>query len=186
MKKEILDEPMRDAIFDYLQQGETILWEGKPIHNYSFTIIATWLLLFLSFLSISIYQNSKSWLAVTMFLILIILPFAYANFKQIKKQREVKYVITQNRVFFKQKINGKIQINSIPFEYIPRVYLNNNDLSLNTGDISFLLKKPAKGKFKTYQSYNNQPHELPTFENIENPKEVIKLLQQLIKAANNT
>ncbi|MFK8009006.1 MAG: hypothetical protein AB8H03_21770 [Saprospiraceae bacterium] len=185
MKNQILDEPIRDSFFDYLEKGEKVLWEGKPVINYNFTIVVIWFILFLSPSYVSIYQSSKTWLSLSMFLILIVFPFIYANFKQKRKQREVKYAITQNRIFFKQKVNKKIQINSISFEHIPRVYLNNNT-SLNTGDISFLLKKPAKGKFHTYHIDNNQALELPTFQQVENPKTIIKLLQQQIKKSNSS
>lgn len=186
MRKETLDELIRDSFSDYLVKGEKILWEGKPIQDYSYTIISTWFLLFFSLFSISIYQSSKSWLSLSMFLILIVLPFVYTNFKQIKKQRKVMYAITQQRVFFRQQIDQKIQINSISFEHIPRVYLNNYDGFSKKGDISFLLKKPAKGKFWTYTIDNNHPHELPTFEHVKNPKEIIQLLQQQIKNVNTS
>ncbi len=102
-------------------------------------------------------------------------------FQKHKKTNTIKYAITQDRVFFRQFIGQETQINSILIEYIPRVYLNNYDHHSKKGDISFLLKKPAKGKFITYRFDNNQPHELPTFQQVENAKEIMQIIQQQIR-----
>ncbi len=186
MKKEILDEPIRDSFFDFLEQGEKVLWEGEPVKDYTYLFISYVFVSFLILLGLVIYSSSKSWFALILFMTFIIVPFVYTNFKQLKRKNEVRYAITQHRVFFRQKINREIQIDSISFKHIPRVYLNNNDDYSKTGNISFLLKKPAKGKFWTYTIDNNHPHELPTFEHVKNPKEIIQLLQQQIKNANTS
>ena len=61
MKKEILDEPIRDSFFDFLEQGEKVLWEGEPVKDYTYLFISYVFVSFLILLGLVIYSSSKSW-----------------------------------------------------------------------------------------------------------------------------
>lgn len=199
MKKIILDEPIRDSFADYLDKGETILWQFRPIPTNAITIstfrkqpihiglqelvsnvgLTILLIGYVFFLS---EANNPFHIFFTISFTLLILILSIIRIINISQKTE--YAITQKRIFFRLAHLPEQEIQQIQFSEI-----NNCVLSINkngTGTIFLAVKDPANIPFDTYENLETQKDSAakrsqPTLENVEEPQSVVQLIRQGIQ-----
>ena len=178
MKNQILDELTQHSLPDFLKKGETILWEGQPKFKTKFfsvllgdrkalTLIASFLgLIFLIYFCL-------------IFLIPILLGILLSNF--IKRKKTV-YFITNQQIIFQLWRRGKKQFHQIPFSAIQDLVIQED--RENYGVIFLAIKNPQSLQFDTYNLRSGKRRHQPTFEMIEDVREVALLIRQGIQQNN--
>ena len=175
MKNEILDDIFTDNLRNQLEDGEVIIWEGKPhFNNYSRLVTAWSMFLFIGFnLIYSISQNIH-WLTA-----LIIIALIFSIFRLFFRQKKTRYLVTNARVIFQLPNKRKTQIQSLPLNQIEDVIYEEG--KNKNGTISLTLKKSFKTDIKTIDLKKNVSRKNPTLELIENVEEVGNYIQQAIE-----
>lgn len=184
MKNEILDEPIQYSFFDYLEKGEKILWEDQTQKEVLISIFEIIPIVFFSSILFSFRSFSMGFFLISTFSLLIIFSILYPKSKRIKRQRETKYALTPKRIILQQYIFDGLIVDQIPLEYIARVSIETNHFNFRIGDIFLLIKDDKKGLVKTYHPLIEQPNPVPTIWQINNPKEVLKLINEQLKEIN--
>lgn len=134
MKNQVLDTPFRDSFPDFLEKGETLLWEGQPSNkslqkmepepnNYSDHSQNTFWVFYTILIIVLIYNGGSIGAIVAMILIGIfskVIPFLFSVNKN-----NYKYAITPKQVLFEIKKNyiGKKKIHTIPLTEIKDIIL---------------------------------------------------------------
>lgn len=191
MNEKILDAPFAEVpkrhIEDYLEDGENILWTGRPKENLPFTYgfgIGVFIIcaaIFTNPGSMWILGKWGYFIAIPLTLILHVILTVRKN----EKKKNTIYAVTEKRVFFQFKKNLKKEIHYIPFSEIYNVMFNENVLykrfNQNYGVIYFTVKNPAAIPFTTYDFEVGERRHQPTFELIENPEEVANIILNRIK-----
>ncbi len=134
MKKLILDTPFCDSFSDFLEKGETIVWEGQPSWKSGYQYDATpdeygnymqftfWSIVIIVIAAMIL--NGTSTLIIACSIVAIII-FKILPSLMLSNKRNFKYAITQKQVFieFKKNIIGKQEIHSIPLSEIKDILL---------------------------------------------------------------
>jgi len=190
MKNLILDELIPDSFSDYLEKGETIVWQAsadkkeysiaptKPerekvtVKNFSLDILFL-IFFFVSFYFIENLSNGE------FYLLAFSLMFLFILIERIRS-KPIKYAITTHRVLFKSIISRKVRMYEIPLSEINQCIIveNNNQ----KGTIFLAIKNPDTIDFDTLR--NGEKRHQPTLENIENPEAVAELIREGIKNVN--
>ncbi|MFK7774084.1 MAG: hypothetical protein AB8F94_18170 [Saprospiraceae bacterium] len=168
MKNEILDDIFNDSLRDQLEEGEVVIWEGKPqFNNYSrMRTIGYWLLCFGLLFSNSI-RKERYWL-----LVFTIVGVIYTGYHLFLNQKKTRYLITKLRIIFQLP---KTEIQSLPFNQLDEVIVNKD------GSIELLLKETYSTEIKTMDISNNTPRKNPTLELIEDVEEVASYIRNGIE-----
>lgn len=189
MKNEILDEPIEDSFSKYLEKEEILIWEDRS--NKEFLIstiqiipIIIYLVILLLAIHSSVQSFSMGFFLFSTFALLILFSTLLPKFKQIKKQRRTKYALTSKRIILQHYTLDQLIIDSIPLEDIARVSVETNHFNFRIGDIFLLIKNNKKGMIITYHPLIEKPNPLPTIWQINNPKEVLKLINEQLKKIN--
>jgi hypothetical protein len=169
MKNQILDEPIRNSFSDFLEKGETILWEGQSEIKKDF------------------HPPWPEERAIHYFIFYkIILPL-YLNIIHIGKNKKTGYAVTSKRVLFRLGHWKKNRIHDILFSQIKNLLIIEDEKNA-IGSIFLIIKNPAAVNFDTFEIINHSKSEKrhqPTLENLKNPNKVAELIRQGIKNPNN-
>lgn len=193
MKKLILDTPFRDSFSDFLDKGETILWQENPRLNISYfnhilkepieqLLIAIVIVLFLTFYLMEFIGPLGG---IIIFLTYVIIEHFWVNFRNIKNKKTL-YAITQKRIFFSFKTLNKATIHSINFIDIKNFQINHDKYDKKSNTVFLSLKNPTSISFTTYNLKNGEGRHQPTLELIKDAKTVSNLLLNGIKNANTS
>lgn len=192
MKNQILDTPFRDSFSDFLEKGETIVWQASAekkeysiaptipekkkitIKSFSLDIIIS-IIFFVSFFYIEKFSEGLSFLLAFPIMLLITLIVRL-------RSKPLKYALTTDRVLFKSVISREIRIYEIPFSEINHCIIVENENQ--KGTIFLAIKNPDAITFDTLR--NGEKRHQPTLENIENPQAVAKLIREGIRKANSS
>lgn len=186
MKNEILDEPIRDTFSDYLQQGETIVWEGQPRQNNPFTGGFGVGVFIFCFYFLLMHDAFKPF-TIPIIISILVGHIVFTVYKN-KKKGKTKYAISQKSVFFQIRSLGKTEIHTIPFEDLNNVIVTENDFYLSfkkgIGVIHLGHKNPAQLNFTTYDFDITERRHQPTLELIEDVNKIAELIRQGIRNVN--
>lgn len=181
MKKQILDEQIRDSFFDYLDKGETILWRGHPEKSNLTFIHEIILFLVTNFISLvtTIVSTQKYTIGIVILLI-ISTVMVISRIKRIKRMKATNYAITQKRIFFQFYHKKQRTIHQIHFSNVKNILLD------VTPDVIYIgTKNPSQINFDTY-NFNlilEKRHQ-PTLELIKDIEQVAQLIRQGIQQNN--
>ena len=204
MKREILDEPIRQLVDDFLEKEESVLWEGTPSIDsldgsfFFILFIAAFpgLFLLLWYLTMTENQLNSFYQIAGSVIIFFSILLSYNYSKQLKRIR-THYFITQKQILFQLKK----EIHSIPFTEINNIliidfdpigdpdyeddsiYLNKPDKDPLFGTIFLAVKNPKLIPFQTYDFRTREKRAQPTLELIKT-KKAGELIHQGIKNAN--
>ncbi len=169
MKNQILDEPIRDSFFDFLEKGETIMWKGQPElkeDSYEIDLGEGGIIFYLLF-----YK--------------IISPI-FRKIIHIGKNEKTEYAITSKRILFRLGHWKKDRIQDILFSQIKNLLITKYEENA-IGTIFLVMKNPAAVNFDTFEIINHSKSEKrhqPTLENIKDIDKVTQLIHQGIKHNN--
>ncbi|MFK7775516.1 MAG: hypothetical protein AB8F94_25465 [Saprospiraceae bacterium] len=197
MKKEILDIPFRDSIFDFLEIKEEIIWQGEPqlfpnrnrneklylgyslddiLSRLMFTLLCVFIVLALILLED--YPIAGLIFVIGTAATVIIYEYIYKG-----TSRNIEYILTQKKVFFKftKKGSTKTAFHAISYGDISKVDVAMEGDLEDIGAIFFYLKNPNNKPFTTRNiRYGGERYQI-TMELIEHPYEVIKLIREGIE-----
>ena len=208
MKNQILDELTRDSFSDFLEKGETILWEASARKSgYSITptntdtkpkkeqsIIKTLILDFLFELLFSvlgpiflfiIYLILSPFLEEIGFWILGLATFLIVFIFNRLKKKPAEYAITNKRILFKSIQSKKIKIYEIPFSEINDCVVVKN--KNKRGTIFLAVKNPEAIPFDTFtilDTNETAKQHQPTLENLKEVDKVAQFIRQGIQQNN--
>ncbi|MBL4651171.1 MAG: PH domain-containing protein [Aureispira sp.] len=187
MKIKLENKPLIDEYIVALTTVERILWQekmGRPpkyLENYNPGCFFETLFLVL-FLIIS-YQISNGGIFFTLFCLSA--PSSLFLIHYYQKEKETKldiarshtqYLITNKRIIFMVYQNETINIQSIPYDEIKRVY--SSKLLGENANIYLLLHKPAN--FQTFKYWSQKPHEKIVMVQVEEHQNALNLIQEHI------
>lgn len=167
MKNQILDEPIRDSFSDFLEKGETILWQGEPslkATNFGPTSIEGIIAAFFYNIALSLIQKIMA----------------------IGKNKKTTYAITSKRILFRLAHWKKNKTHDIPFSKIKNLLIVRDETNA-IATIFLVIKNPTEINFDTFEILDNRKSERrhqPTLENIKDFDEVAKLIRQDIQQNN--
>ena len=142
MKHEILDSNFNSELRNQLQEGEKVIWEGRPYQNrYVILLFLIPFIYFLILMFFDFYEAIKTFFFVFIFSI----GFSY-NQGELKKffaRKYNKYLITNRRVIFQTRKNKQLHFQSIPFEDITYPSVYPNMLGRKSGTIFLNIKKSS-------------------------------------------
>lgn len=173
MNENILDEIFSDDFRGMLQEGETVLWEGKPQEGgeQTFNRVLRWGLLLLS-----IQQFYLQNITIAVFLLVVAFLGMIKERFEFQKRKNTRYLITNQRVLFQLWKNKKKEFHAIPLKDIKAIKSKSEFSS--TGVIFLELNKDAKVDFKTTNLSALGRRSLPTLELIEDPHKIEALLNK--------
>lgn len=169
MKKLILDTPFRDSFSDFLDKGETILWQGQ------------------SELKKDLYQFDLGDGGIIFHLVYykIISPII-REIIHIGKNKNTGYAITSKRILFRLGHWKKNRIQDIPFSKIKNLLITQDEKNA-IGTIFLILKNPTAANFDTFEIINykksEKRHQI-TLENLKQVDKVAELIRQGIQQNN--
>jgi hypothetical protein len=184
MKNKILDEPIHNYFFDFSEKGEKILWEDHIKEQPLFSIIEMIPVVFFISIVLSFQSFSFLFIIISIFSFSILMLILYSKFTRIKKQKQTRYALTPKRIILQHYIYDRLVIDQILLEDIARIFVTVNHFNFRVGDIYLLIKNQKKEQIKTYHPYYGKPSPVPTIYQINNPKEVIKLINEQLKNTN--
>ena len=197
MKKPILDTPFRDSFSDFLEKGETIVWEDSAIdpkyaitpikknffqltrHNIIITILTAVALGIYIFFYDQLVASGASLLVIAFILLLS------AFNKKHHKNDVAEFAISTKRILIKSNHSKNRLIYEIPFSQLNNCLVE--EKKSGRGTIFLALKNPEEIQFETFTIRDNgeiEKRHQPTLENIEDPQAVAKLIREGIKNAN--
>lgn len=178
MKKLILDEPIRDSLADYLDQGENIHWQGISEVRKNFHFPDSPLEEFLE--SLALFNM------VLYHIFYKIINPLWVKLIHIGKNKSTTYAITSQRIIFKLGHWKKNTFQDILFSQIKNLIVTTDEKN-KVGTIFLVVKDPSQINFETFEIINHKKSEKrhqPTLENLPNIEEVAQLIRQGIKNAN--
>lgn len=175
MKNKILDDIFNDNLRKQLEEGEVVIWEGKPqFNNYNRLVTAGFLFLFIGVNLINSILGNHHWLTA-----IIIVALVFSVFRLFFRQKKTRYLVTNARVIFQLPNKRKTQIHSLPLHQIEDVIYEEG--RNKNGTITLTLKKTFKTDIKTIDLKKNVSRKNPTLELIENVEDVGNYIQQAIE-----
>lgn len=181
MKNQILDELTRDSFSDFLEKGETILWEGQPEKNKLTFIHEIILFLITNFISfVTTVISTQKYTIGIMILIIIFTVMVISRIKRIQRMKTTYYAITQKRIFFQFYHKKQKTIHQIHFSNVKNIFLDVTPEVIYIG-----IKTPSQINFSTY-NFNlilEKRHQ-PTLELIKDIEQVAQLIRQGIQQNN--
>ena len=199
MKKLILDTPFRDSFSDFLEKGETIVWEDSAIdpkfavtpikkNFFQFTrrrIIIT----ILTALALGIYIIFYDTLVssnITFLFIAFILMLSALD-KKHHGNDIAEFALSTKRILIKSNYSKNRVIYDIPFSHLNNCIVE--EKKSGRGTIFLALKNPVEIPFETFTIKDNgeiEKRHQPTLENIADPQEVAKLIREGIRNTNES
>ena len=198
MKNLILDTPFRDSFPDFLEKGETIVWEDSAIDpKYAVTptskkrfefnrnkIIITILAAILLGIYI-IYHEELASSGTSLLIIAALLLLNVLNKKHYGND-VAEFALSTKRVLIKSNHSKSRVIYQVPFSQLRNCIVEEKESG--RGTLFLVLKNPSEVQFETFTIKDNgdiEKRHQPTLENIEDPQAVAKLIRQGIKNAND-
>lgn len=192
MTPEILDADFSHPLTEHLEEDEIILWDDRSKKESFFSInrvinfILPMLFLFYFFgmLSVGLFFSSDPiFFLVFLFLFVLLSAAFFPKLKRRQQRYQTRYLLTSLRILIQQYDQQKenLNIQSIFLEDIARVSMETNHFNFRMGDLFFLMKNDKKGFVKTYHPHYNTPDQVPTIRQINNPKEVLGLINKELK-----
>ena len=175
MKNQILDDIFNDKLRDQLEEGEVVIWEGKPrFNNYNRLIAIGFIFLVFGINLIEAISKNKHWMIAIHSLILILLIIQLFFI-----QKKTRYLITNFRIIFQLPKGRRTQFHSLPLHHLEKVVVNKG--KNKNGTINLILKKSFKTEIKTINIKMNSRRKNPTLEMIENVEEVATYIRKGIQ-----
>lgn len=117
MKNQILDDIFNDKLRDQLEEGEVVIWEGKPqFNNYNRFIAAGFMFLFIGCHLFNSITQKQHWLTA-----IIVIALVFSVIQLLFRQRKTRYIVTNSRVIFQLPQKRKTQIHSLSLNQIEDV-----------------------------------------------------------------
>jgi len=180
---------LRRSIFDQLSNTEKIIWVGKPKlvfgftplehgnmslqdgpANFQFGILA--IALSFGFIEYQRDHHTFAMILIALGFFVFLLPDLLKRIRRVR----TKYILTNQRVFFKLWRYGNHSIHHIPLNELNDVrYKEHKDKS----GILFFIPKRNPG-FQTIDFYGSVHRPYPTFEDVEYVEDVFKLIRDTI------
>ena len=197
MKKEILDTPFRDSFSDFLEKGETIVWQGSaidpkyavaPIYKNYFNlnrreIIIMILAITLLGVYIFFYDVLKS--PELSFLVLVAFLLLNVFYTKYYRNDVAEFALTSKRILIKSNHSKYRVIYDIPFSQLNNCIVE--EKKSGRGTIFLALKNPKEIPFETFTIKDNgeiEKRHQPTLENIKDIDEVTQLIRKGIQQNN--
>jgi len=205
MTKLILDTPYRDSFPDFLEKGETIIWEGQPSLKSEATSDEYEKYMKFSFWGIIVIAICAMILTgVSMFitgtLIIAVIIFKVLPYLFFFNKKKFNYAITQKQILFEI---SKKEIHTIPFADIKDIILVlSYDLEKieadyreaeqpvpefyrkegieKIGTIFLVPHQPDSINFDTINLQDNERRHLPTLELLDDAAAVAKMIKERI------
>ncbi len=197
MKKLILDTPFRDSFSDFLEKGETIVWEDSAIEP-KYAVVPVKrnrfdfnrneiLIIILAAILLGIYIVFYEALASSRASFLVIAALLLLNifYKQHYKNDVAEFAVSTKRILIKSNHSKNREIFEVPFSQLNNCIVE--EKKSGRGTIFLAFKNPDKITFETFTIRDNNEIEKrhqPTLENIEKPQAVAKLIREGIRESN--
>lgn len=166
MKNEILDDIFNDKLRDQLEEGEAVIWEGKPqFNNYSRLVAAGFMFFFIGINLINSITQEQHWLTA-----IIVAALIFSVIQLFFRQKKTRYLVTNSRVIFQLPKMRRTQIHSLPLNQLDEVIVDEG--KNKNGTITLILKESFTTEIKTIDIKKNTLRKNPTLEIIENVEEV--------------
>ena len=175
MNKNILDDIFHDKLRDNLEEGEVVVWDGKPRFNNYSRLIATGSIFLFSGTHLFFSINDQDYWFAAFWLALIIFSIVELFYRQ----RKTRYLITNQRIIFQLPKMRNVQVHSLPLNHLDKVLIK--DLGNKSGTIELHLKEPFETKIQTIDIRNNWARKNPTLELVDNAEEVRDYIEKGIQ-----
>lgn len=170
MRSDILDDIFNDDLLDQLEPNEKVVWDGKPAIT-PFTKWSNILIAIIITLSIvNIYYKGLNFSALVYPIIA-----SFITFWRLFQSRKVRYVITDQHIFFQLWEKRKKRIRIIPLEQIKDFNIKKDDKS--SGAILIKTKNPNQYSFNSKNLKTGEDRYLPSLEMIDNVDQVAEYLK---------
>lgn len=197
MNNQILDTPFRDSFSDFLEKGETIVWEGSPtdpeyaivpvkkgLIDFNRNQIIMWILATIFIMTYIFFYDELIATGASFLIIGLVLLLGALN-KKHHKRDFAEYAISTKRVLFKSNHAKQKMYFDLPFDQLTNCIVVEKEPG--RGTIFLALKNPTAIAFETFTVKDNgevEKRHQPTLENIENPQAIAKLIREGIQRTN--
>ena len=172
MKDEILDDNFNSELRNQLEEGEKVIWEGRPYKNrYTFLVI---LMPIIFSIQAAFSDLVKGIIFLSVNLIVFFLwSLKTGEFQKFLARKYNKYLITNRRIIFQTRKNKVLHFQSIPFEDITYPSVYPNMLGRKNGTIFLNIKRSSSTSLILSELKKSiEEDNRPTLEMIDNVKEV--------------
>ena len=175
MKNNILDDIFHDKLRDGLEEGEIVVWDGKPRYsNYSRLVAAGFIFIFFGIHLYNTIVDKNYWFAL-----LMVLAITFSIIRLFLHQIKTRYLITNQRIIFQLPKTRKVAIHSLPLNQLDEVIVK--EKVNKNGTLELILKEPFETKIKTYDIRKSYVRTNPTLELIEDVLEVKNYIEKGMK-----